>query len=308
MPSESAKGKILVIRGGAIGDFILTLPVFSALREMFPKTEIHVLGYPKVTEVALYYGLVDDTRSIESRELAGFFARRATLNPEWIRYFESFSIIVSYLFDPDGIFQENIRSCGKFQFVQGPHRPDESHGVAASEVFLKPLQRLAIFGASPLPRLNLKKMAKQGENTLAIHPGSGSERKNWPEQQWAELIRNLVATTTHRFLLIGGEAEGQKLERLADHIGRDRVQLLFNKPLVEVTRQLAASQAFVGHDSGISHIAAAVGMPGLLLWGDSNLQIWRPPGPNIQILHARHGLDKLPVAEVLDAIAKLPLP
>jgi len=63
-------GKILVVRGGAIGDFILTLPVFAALREHFPNAHLEVLGYAHIASLAKAGGLVDAVRSIEAGPLA----------------------------------------------------------------------------------------------------------------------------------------------------------------------------------------------------------------------------------------------
>ena len=90
--------KILVIRGGAIGDFILTLPVLSALRQQFPNAKLEVLGYPHIAQLAVAGGLADAVRSIEARPLAGFFARGGILEPELQEYFASFAIIK----DPQG--------------------------------------------------------------------------------------------------------------------------------------------------------------------------------------------------------------
>ena len=98
---QPSRGKILVIRGGAIGDFILTLPAIAALRRQCPRAHLEVLGYPHIVQLALAGGLVDRVRSIEARALAGFFARRGTLEPDLVDYFSEFDIIISYLFDPD---------------------------------------------------------------------------------------------------------------------------------------------------------------------------------------------------------------
>src|SRR6201988_2020552 len=95
------RGKILVIRGGAIGDFILTIPAIAALRSTFPNTHLEVLGYPFLAELAEAAGIIDAFRSIEARPLARFFARNAQLDDEWSDYFESFHLIISYLYDPD---------------------------------------------------------------------------------------------------------------------------------------------------------------------------------------------------------------
>ena len=70
-----SKPRILVIRGGAIGDFILTLPAIAALRKQFPRAHLEVLGYPHIARLAVAGGLVDRVQPIEARGLAGFFAR-----------------------------------------------------------------------------------------------------------------------------------------------------------------------------------------------------------------------------------------
>src|SRR5882672_6313686 len=101
------RGKILVIRGGAIGDFILTLPAIAALRQQFPQAHLEVLGYPHIIQLALSGGLVDRIQSIEARPLAGFFARNGTLETDLADYFSEFDLVVSYLYDPDRIFETN---------------------------------------------------------------------------------------------------------------------------------------------------------------------------------------------------------
>ena len=131
---RQTRGKILVIRGVAIGDFILTLPVFRALRRQFPQTHLEVLGYPHIAQLALAGGVVDQVRSIDSRPLAGFFAREGSLDQSLANYFAGFAVIVSYLYDPDGIFQENVARCTKAQFIAGPHRPDEKLKAAFARV------------------------------------------------------------------------------------------------------------------------------------------------------------------------------
>src|SRR5271157_4348168 len=118
------RGKILVIRGGAIGDFILTLPALAALRQQFPEAFLEVLGYPHIVQLALTAGLVDCARSIDARPLASFFARNGDLAEEMRDYFSEFDLILSYLYDPDDIFRTNVGRCSPAQFIAGPHRPD----------------------------------------------------------------------------------------------------------------------------------------------------------------------------------------
>jgi len=315
------RGKILVIRGGAIGDFILTLPAIAALRSQFPQAHLEILGYPHIAQLALAGGLVDRVQAIEARGLAGFFAREGELSEDLRDYFSEFDLIISYLYDPDGIFQTNVQRCATGQFIVGSHRPDETAQTHATQVFLKPLERLAIFDADVVPRINLagtrstaaQTLRTKHENggagervsTLALHPGSGSERKNWPEANWAELLARLAESTDLRLLLVGGEAEGERLQHLAAALRPSRRQVLQSRPLPELAARLQTCLGFVGHDSGISHLAAALGLPTLVLWADTVEEVWRPQGDRVVIVKEITGLQSLSVERVFGELEQL---
>jgi len=298
---KSAHGKILVIRGGAIGDFILTLPVLAALRRQFPRARLEVLGYPHIAQLAMTGGLADSVRSIESGALAGFFARNEVLDSSLREYFASFAIILSYLYDPDRIFESNVARCSKGQFIAGPHRPDEKAGLHATKVFLHPLERLAIFDADPVPRISMASVDRVSSR-LALHPGSGSERKNWPEPKWRELLEQFISTTPLQLLLVAGEAERERLPRLTKGLPSSRIEVAENLPLNKLAERLSTCASFIGHDSGITHLAAAVGLPVLVLWGDSAEAVWRPQGESVKLLTDPAGLPALPVSQVMEEV------
>jgi heptosyltransferase III len=300
-----SQGKILVVRGGAIGDFILTLPALAALRKQFPRTHIEVLGYSHIAGLAELAGYVNGVRSIEARALAGFFARRGELDDGLCDYFNDFNIVISYLYDPDGIFQENVARCTEAQFIAGPHRPKETQNIHATEVFLQPLERLTIFNANATPTIPLpERREHSAKGPLAVHPGSGSEKKNWPEPSWEDFLRKVAQETDWKVLLVGGEAEEERLQRLASLVPVERLRVARSLPLNELAERLAACKAFVGHDSGISHLAAAVGTPVAALWGETNADIWRPRGEGVQLLRSPKGLPRLKVDEVFAAAGK----
>lgn len=304
-------GKILVIRGGAIGDFILTLPVLSALKSNLPDIEIEILGYPRIAELAVAGGLANRVESIESRGVAGFFARRGTLDDYYADYFSEFDLILSFLFDPDGIFETNVTRCTTAQYISGPHRPSEEGTIHATSCFLKPLERLAIFDADTIPQLEIALAGKSptpminramtSGRWLAIHPGSGSEKKNWPEGHWRILLKQLIQETDCKILLIGGEAEGKRLERLAVDLPSDRHALAQGIPLPDLAQLLRLATGFLGHDSGISHLAGAVGCPGILLWGTTSVEIWRPPSLDFELVHNPRGLAQIQPMEIFEA-------
>ena len=301
---SAIKPRILVIRGGAIGDFILTLPAIAALRRQFPQAHLEVLGYPHIAQLAVAGGLADRVQPIEARGLAGFFAHGGTLEPDLMDYFSEFDLVISYLYDPDEIFKTNIRRCSVGQFIVGPHRPDEADRIHATKVYLKPLERLAIFDADPVPRLSFNPQLAT-LNQLALHPGSGSEKKNWPEAKWAGLIQQIVVTTNWDLLLIGGEAEGERLRRLAAALPPVRCSIAQGLPLAELAHRIQSCTAFVGHDSGITHLAAAVGLPCVVLWADTLEEVWRPQGEPLVILKEITGVRAISVEKVLNELRKL---
>jgi len=313
----SAKGKILVIRGGAIGDFILTLPVLAALRQQFPSAHLEVLGYPHIAQLALAGGLADRVQPIEARALAAFFARKGELPEDQRDYFSEFNIIISYLYDPDEIFHENVARCSPAQFIAAPHRPDERDDIHATQVFLNPLTRLAIFDADAVPRLDLVASNEFGRTdqlvgdsalprlpTVAIHPGSGSERKNWPEAKWVELLGRLIAETNCRVLLIGGEAEGDRLHRFSSKLPLGRGEIVQSLPLAELAGRLSTCTGFVGHDSGITHLAAALGLPCVVLWAETNEELWRPKGKSVAILRSDSGINGITVDQIASDLGR----
>lgn len=305
--AEPHGGRILVIRGGAIGDFILTLPAISALRCAFPTAYLEILGYPHIAQLAKSAGLVDKVQSIEAGALAGFFARNGSLSEDLCDYFSDFDLIVSYLYDPDEIFKTNVARCTRAQFIQAPHRASDEDSIPASQVYLKPLERLAIFDTDPVPRLKIAGAEKRAEKekSIAVHPGSGSDKKNWPEERWSALLAELVNKTKANLLIVGGEAEGSRLQRLSAALPPQRLKVAQSRPLAELAVMLEACDVFVGHDSGISHLAAAVGLPGVVLWADTAETVWRPPSEKVLIIREPAGVAAIAVSTVMQDLLRL---
>ncbi len=278
-------GKILFIRGGAVGDFILTMPAIQLVRDQLPDNEIEVLGYPAITALATATGLVDRTRSIEDGRLAIFFAPGATLDPEWCEYFASFNVVVSYLYDPDGFFGDNLEKAGVKTLLRGPFRPIEDEPfIPAATQLAAPLEQLALYLDSPELKLDYSAttpestIAKDNRSLVAIHPGSGSASKNWSLESWAETLENLTGILDVEFLVTSGEAEHETVGDFLAMLEQRSIphRHLSNLSLPELGAVFASVDFYLGHDSGISHLAASAGANGLLLFGPTNPEIWAP--------------------------------
>src|SRR5437899_6782576 len=242
--------RILVIRGGAIGDFILTLPALKALREAYPDARIEILGYKHIAVVAENRFYAQAVRSIEYGPLASFFAKNSELPAELADYFASFDLIISYLYDPDRIFESNLRRCGVENLLCGPAKIIEKSGHAARQL-ARPIEQLGITVADLAEEIFLSVDDRQfaqeflrslSQSIVAIHPGSGSKEKNWPLENWIELVSGTGGFPDaegkhgrlgkfHSLVVISGEADKTQTEQLErEWKGRD-VRFAKNLPL-----------------------------------------------------------------------------
>ena len=289
--------KILVIRGGAIGDFVLTLPAIKLLRENFPAAHLEILGYPHILALAEGRFYADAVRSIEYSAMAGFFVPGSELAPDLADYFSGFQQVISYLYDPDGFFESNLRRSGvkNLLCISPIIAPSQTQGDHAAFQLARPLQQLALFLEDPKAEIFPSDLDRQFASEfigtasgplIAIHPGSGSPRKNWPIERWQQLAQWLLARSPQpTLLLVGGEADEEVISKLAI----PGLRLACNLALPHLAAVLERASLFLGHDSGISHIAAAVKTRSILIFGPTEPQVWAPVGDHIQLVLAQEG-------------------
>jgi ADP-heptose:LPS heptosyltransferase len=288
MGKEAQSPRVLVIRGGAIGDFILTLPAIRLLRESIPGAHLEVLGYEPITELAVAAGLAEATRNLEHASMAKLFVPKAVLDDELQQWLSSFNLVVSYLFDPDGILRANMERMGVKTFLDCPHRVVPGQGHAAEQL-ARPLEKLAMFLDDPAPviALNGGMTVSEDKPVLAIHPGSGSLRKNWPVEHWIAAAKQITAEFPQlRLALITGEAEQER--GITTQVLEGWHDLDFQHwdhlPLTELASRLSQASGFIGHDSGISHLAAACGVPCMLFFGPTDPATWAPRNAGVQLV------------------------
>ena len=305
--------RILVIRGGAIGDFIVTLPALKALREASPHAHIEILGYKHIAVLAENRFYAQAVRSIEYGSLSGFFAKNSELPAELADYFASFDLIISYLYDPDGVFESNLRRCGVKNLLWGPAKIVETSDHAARQL-ARPIEELGIRVVDLTEKIFLSEEDRQfgreflqtpSQPVIAIHPGSGSKEKNWPLQNWIELFsrEHWHGEDRPSLIVISGEADKAQTAHL-EHTWKDQdVRFAKNLPLPHLAAVLEHS-IFVGHDSGISHLAGAAGANCILLFGPTDPNVWAPRNENVQVVTSESGrLNDLGIAPVKAAVA-----
>ena len=154
----------------------------------------------------------------------------------------------------------------------------QSHENPPSPPFSK--GGLGGFGKYFISNLGLK----EGERVLAIHPGSGSAAKNWSPENFARVADGVSERA--KVLLISGPAtdgveEVRRALKKADSFVAD------NLPLIQLAAVLKLSTAYLGNDSGITHLAAALGVPTVAIFGPTDPAIWGPRGPGVRLLYDR---------------------
>ncbi len=283
--------RILVIRGGAIGDFVLMLPAIKLLRDRFPEAYLEILGSRHTAALAEKRFYADAVRSIEAGSLARYFVKNPEPPAQWEDYFGGFDLILSYLYDPDKIFETNLTKCGDGVFIAGPSKLDNSEHAAFQ--LARPLKSIGLSLIDPAAQLfptdvdrnEVRSLLAEGSGrTIALHPGSGSETKNWPLENWKELGDSLLSKGRN-LLIVAGEADMDRSHALkAAWTGRS-VQFAENLPLPQLAA-LLEGRFFIGHDSGISHVVAAAGARCLLLFGWTDPAIWAPANEGVIVLRA----------------------
>ena len=283
--------KILVIRGGALGDFLLTLPAVAGLRENWPEATLEMVAAKKFGSLVVGPGAVDDVRPIDQPGLAGFYATGGTLDPDWCDYFSEFDLTISYLFDPDEIFARNWRRGGGTGQYLGmdPRNPTEPAwrylARPLRELGLEPGDASCLYGRDLLPSSD----KPQDQAKVSIHPGSGSPKKNWPLSHWVEVMEYGIGLDQAEVTWLSGEVEGDLLQKLPEKWKSPPHRLVQQQPLPEVFRALRESQLYLGHDSGISHLAAWSGVKCGLLFGPTDPKIWAPRGSQVNVWNRSGG-------------------
>jgi ADP-heptose:LPS heptosyltransferase len=114
---------------------------------------------------------------------------------------------------------------------------------------------------------------------LVVHPGSGGKKKCWEIKGFAEVVRWWSGKKNCHALILLGPAEDQEEEKWKKY---GRVEKTLS--LLQVAAILSRADLYLGNDSGISHLAGAVGARGVVLFGPTNPRYWRPLGGCLSVV------------------------
>jgi ADP-heptose:LPS heptosyltransferase len=304
VPRESigSKPSILLIRAGALGDCLLMLPTLMALRAHFPQARIDVMGYPKRWEWVLERGLVDAVHPIERPGMHLLFCDEiaGVRIPDPLQSFlGTYDVILSYRPDPDGVFQHSLQALGSgLVLSQQPFPSPPPPKVHVADYALRLVARLGVPAVPGTPRLWLTHdelalaqpffIAHQVDPSrfpvVVVHPGSGSIAKRWPVENFATLIETLETQRWARTVVVTGYAEEEIEAQLRSLISTVNLLVAANWPLLSTMALIGQATVFIGHDSGLTHLAAALGRPTVALFGPTDPEIWGPRGEHVTVV------------------------
>jgi ADP-heptose:LPS heptosyltransferase len=211
--------------------------------------------------------------------------------------YEAYDLAVGWVADPENRLRGALRGLGIRQaIVQSPRlrEPGTRHATERFRDTLDELDRTVPIVPAPLvPTAHdlatglawLRQAGLEADRVpvVAVHPGSGGLYKCWPVEQVAALIGEL-----HRdevaVVLIEGPADGALVAALARQLTPFHVPRLANASLATVLGVLAHCRAFLGNDSGLTHLAASLGMPTICLYGPTDPAVWAPAGAHVTVL------------------------
>jgi len=274
--------RIAALFPGALGDFICWLPSVIALRAEHAGPML-MMAQPALLELLRWRELT--TASIDRREVANLFATETRIADATRTLLGNFGRVYSWTGFGDDGFTRRLRSVAGGAVEVFPFRgmrADEHAvdyyarclGVAPVSVSSDALREDDRWVSTFLHEHHL-----DGRPILVVHPGSGSPKKNW--LGFAALMREWRIRCDEAVVWLEGPAERERALEIPTGVIR-----INSISLPQVTALFRHARCYVGNDSGVSHLAGAMGIRGVVLFASTDPAVWAPRGETLRVLHA----------------------
>ena len=286
--------RILVVHQGALGDLILTLPAIKALRDALQPAWLEMMGHPWTLALISGHPYADAVMDINRADMAPLFQEHAPLPATITGHLGQFD--AAFCFARSETLAYNLRRAGIRRTFTLPSFPDRR--MHAIDHHLSSLRDLGI-AASPTPPLIFPPKKAQEEAKAffrqkgwdldaicALHPGAGSRKKAWPASRFAALGRAL-ARGSKKLLICQGPADETITAEVLQGLAGIPYLVVRDKPITELAALLSCVSLFIGNDSGISHLAAALKRPTVAIFGPTDPCVWAPRGARAFWLRGR---------------------
>jgi heptosyltransferase-3 len=292
LPPPGALARLLIWHQGALGDLLLAGPALEALSRHYSGARFTALGHPErwsLLSRSLPLRKVWDSGEARWSPLVTEGALPAAL----VARLAGFQLALVFSPRPATLLQAQLRRAGIPAVHRLPSFP-ETGDEAVAGLQARYLEELGLeYIPAPFTlEVGLPEEEEPPELPgpgpwLAVAPGSGQLLKNWPLAHYGEVSRELAREYGLQVVWLAGPAEEAMLPELEASAQSQGQVLLANRPLLEVARVLSRCRLYLGNDSGLTHLAAAVGKPGVIaLFGPTDPRVWAPLGPRVRILAA----------------------
>ncbi len=296
LPSGS---RIAVIRLRSLGDCVLTTPALALLKSHRPDVRIGVVVEDRFAAVFEGNPDVDEILPPEARPLARWRPMLAInfhggTRSMWLTAASRAKITAGFAHHACSmLYNQRIP---RAQEILGEERKVHTAEHLASAMFWMgvpntEIPRARLFaGSGPAAAL-------RADNYAVIHPFASAPEKTWPADRFLSIAAHLRDQAGLTPVFLAGPAD--------DPGAFAQFRVYHNAPLAQVKNLMAGAQLFIGNDSGPAHIAAAFGVPSVVLFGPSDPVTWAPWRTEAQVLTSVESIGGISIEEVLAAIAAL---
>ena len=295
---ESPPG-VLIIHPGALGDVLLALRAIWSIRDRLPRHEVILLARKEIGGLLVEYGVIDRAIDIEGPAFSELLQESPSRNSERADFLSRCTHAVAWVTDAAGRLSENLQRIGiRHRCIGSPH--DRSlQAVHQSDRYCEILDRGMsgthgkVFSHPGTQKSNgpwLKPSIRSfqtkifQQKVLMIHPGSGSQHKCLSPERLSCLIKRLADRDDRKIFVCQGPADVERVSLLRTYLDHVDYEILKDSTLSEIARVLRHVDVFLGHDSGITHLAAALGVPTVALFGPTDPQRWGPKGRHVEVV------------------------
>ena len=278
----------LVIHPGALGDVLEAVPALRAIRLDGP---LAFSGQPRLGGLLRGLGVVDAALPFDDLGLDALFTCEPAPS-SLIARLARFDRVISWFGARDTLYPRQLRAIVRDAVIAPPVPDGESrvtvwrHLLATTEATSRPAltlldlpepwrdkarRRLAALGAVPARPL------------LVIHPGAGGQWKRWPVEYFARTIAAIMRRHDVQALIHDGPADHDAADQLCRTLAVPALRLV-EPDLPLLAGIFSHTSAYLGADSGVSHLAASVGAPAVILFPAATRECWAPWSPTAEAL------------------------
>jgi ADP-heptose:LPS heptosyltransferase len=323
--------RAVILQPGALGDCILTLPLARVMKEALALGGVDIIGHTEYIGILPGRSCVNSVRSIDSTQLHRLFAEADTFDLEdhdpLINALADYAWIATFMGEPNSNFEQNLiftANCShSAEIITLSLKPPRTKRRHIAEYYVEQFagqsglaSNLADIGAqsvlinvTPADRdQGLELLDQMGvdvsKKLVVIHPGSGGQRKCWYLENFTSIAQRLREAEIETLFLLGPA----EMERFgAADMARIQVsaKLASDLSLTDVVGLLGCADAFVGNDSGVTHLAAGMGLRTYAMFGPTDPALYRPIGPSLTVFRdSQNRFNRQPCPDLQQSVAE----